>query len=263
MADAATRSQTSERTKPSGASVVLDEIHVRYRVAGAGSPRLRELFTGDHEGRKRKDVHALRGVSFTANAGDFVGVIGRNGSGKSTLLRTIAGLLPATSGRVWVAEQPRLLGVGAVLKNDLTGRENIVLGGTALGIRRNDVRALMGDIIEFSGLEEFIDMPMRTYSSGMKARLQFAIATAIEPEILLIDEALAVGDQEFKRRSQERIDDLLDQAGTVFLVTHSLSTVRKQCSRAMWLDKGQIQAVGHPDDVVDEYESATAGRDGS
>lgn len=237
---------------------MLDDIHVRYRVAGSGSPRLRDLFTGDLEGRRRKDVHALRGVSLTAKAGDFVGVIGRNGSGKSTLLRTVAGLLPATSGQVWVAEQPRLLGVGAVLKNELTGRENIVLGGTALGMRRDEVRALMGEIINFSGLAEFIDMPMRTYSSGMKARLHFAIATAVEPEILLIDEALAVGDEEFKRRSQERIDELLENAGTVFLVSHSLSTVRRHCTRAMWLDHGAAVEVGEPDEVVRAYKRSTS-----
>lgn len=234
-------------------SVVVDHVEVTYTIFQEGPPKLRKMFASDVQGSRVRQVQAVRDVSFVVRPGEAVGIIGHNGSGKSTLLRTLAGLLPPTGGRVFARSVPILLGVGAVLDKDLSGRRNILLGGTALGHRRADLEERVDDIIDFAGLEDFVDMPIRAYSSGMKARLQFAIATSVTPDILLIDEALAVGDEEFKDRSEERIQQLAEEAGTVFVVSHSLSSIREMCTRALWLDHGRLVADGDPDAVVKAY----------
>ncbi|HVM14486.1 MAG TPA: ABC transporter ATP-binding protein [Egibacteraceae bacterium] len=241
--------------------VVAQDAHVTYRVYEDRRSGFREVVARGLRPRPQREIDAVRGVSLTAHGGEIVGVIGPNGSGKSTLLRALAGLLPVTSGAVYARSQPVLLGVGAALQSGLSGRRNIVLGCLALGMSRREVTERMGDIIEFSGIGDFIDMPMRAYSSGMRARLQFAIATAVTPEILLLDEILAVGDRDFREGSKERIRALKDQAGTVFLVSHSLGEIRKVCTRAIWLEKGRIVVDGDPADVTDRYERATANVD--
>jgi teichoic acid transport system ATP-binding protein len=196
----------------------------------------------------------VNGVSFVAREGETIGIVGHNGSGKSTLLRAVAGLIPVTSGSILATSTPVLLGIGAALKPDLTGRQNIVLGGTALGISRKVMLDQLDDIIEFSGLGGSIDRLFRTYSSGMKARLQFSVSTAVQPAILLVDEALSVGDEEFKERSNERIQELVGGASTVFLVSHSLGTIAQRCDRAIWLDQGNQRAIGPAADIVAEYQ---------
>jgi teichoic acid transport system ATP-binding protein len=203
-------------------------------------------------------VKAIRGVSFTAYEGESIGLIGRNGSGKSTLLRAIAGLLPPTQGAVYTSAQPSLLGVNAALMNSLTGERNVVLGCLAMGMTPAEAREKYDDIVEFSGLGEFIDLPMRTYSAGMASRLRFAIAAAKSHDVLLIDEALATGDADFRRRSQERIEQLREEAGTIFLVSHSLKTVVATCNRAIWLDRGKIERDGDAKSVVEAYQEAVA-----
>jgi teichoic acid transport system ATP-binding protein len=203
-------------------------------------------------------VHAVRGVTFTAHRGESIGLIGRNGSGKSTLLRAVAGLLPATRGAVFTDGQPTLLGVNAALMGDLTGERNIILGCLAMGLTPAQAKERYADIVEFSGLGEFIDLPMRTYSSGMQQRLRFAIAAVKSHDVLMIDEALATGDAEFRRRSEDRIRELRDEAGTVFLVSHSLDVVTQTCTRAIWLDKGEIKMDGDADSVVKAYSAATS-----
>ena len=160
-------------------------------------------------------MHAVRGVSFVLREGDTLGLIGSNGSGKSTLLSALTGLLPLEQGRIHVRSRPTLLGVGAVLRPALSGRRNIVLGLLAVGLNAREAHERVDDVIDFSGIRESIDLPMKTYSSGMRARLTFAIATAVTPDILLIDEALAVGDEQFRKRSRERIDDVLAGAGAL------------------------------------------------
>jgi teichoic acid transport system ATP-binding protein len=241
-------------------SVLADDVQLTYRVyTDSRRPTLRRFFTRGLHGRPAREVEAVRGVSFQARRGEAVGLIGRNGSGKSTLLRVVAGLLPATAGAVYATSDPVLLGVGAALHRELSGRRNVFMGGTALGIPRNLLEERFDDIVAFAGLEEFIDLPLRAYSSGMQARLQFAIATVTTPDILMIDEALAVGDQEFKRRSEKRIKKMVDQAGTVFLVSHSMGSIRDVCSRVIWLDRGRIVEDGPVDDVVDHYLDATDG----
>jgi teichoic acid transport system ATP-binding protein len=205
-------------------------------------------------GRAKTEIKAVKNVSFSVNRGESVGLVGANGAGKSTLLRGVAGLLPVTKGRVYARSRPTLLGVAAALQPMLSGRRNIYIGGLALGLSRREIDAQVKEIIEFSGLQDFIDLPMRAYSSGMRARLQFSIATAVAPEILLIDEALAVGDRQFRRRSAKRIAEIRANAGTIFLVSHNLNEIRQSCTRGIWLDHGELLMDGPVNDVVDAYE---------
>ncbi|MCS0638022.1 ABC transporter ATP-binding protein [Streptomyces sp. LP05-1] len=248
-------------------TVIADDVHIVYRVhggsggKGSATAALSRILRGDKgESRGVRKVHAVRGVSFTAYRGEAIGLIGTNGSGKSTLLRAIAGLLPTESGRVYTDGQPSLLGVNAALMGDLTGERNVILGGLAMGMSREEVRERYQDIVDFSGINEkgdFITLPMRTYSSGMGARLRFAIAAAKDHDVLMIDEALATGDRKFQIRSEERIRELRKEAGTVFLVSHSNASIRDTCDRTLWLEKGELLMDGPTDEVLRAYEKET------
>lgn len=235
--------------------MIVDQVDITYRIYADSAPKLRKAFVGNRQQREYRAVEAVRGVSFVARRGEAIGIVGHNGSGKSTLLRAIAGLVPITAGEVYASSIPVLLGVAAALEQDLSGRRNILLGGTALGIPRKQVEERLDDIVAFAGVEEFIDLPLRAFSSGMRSRLQFAIATSVTPEILMVDEALSTGDAEFKERSDERIREMLAEAGTVFVVSHSMKSVRDICTRTLWLDHGRLIADGDTDDVVDAYEA--------
>ncbi|MEU8760464.1 ABC transporter ATP-binding protein [Streptomyces sp. NPDC048659] len=249
-------------------TVIADDVHIVYRVNGGGGgkgsataalSRIIKRKKGDAERGVRK-VHAVRGVSFTAYRGEAIGLIGTNGSGKSTLLRAIAGLLPTESGKVYTDGQPSLLGVNAALMSDLTGERNVILGGLAMGMSREEVKSRYQDIVDFSGINEkgdFISLPMRTYSSGMGARLRFAIAAAKKHDVLMIDEALATGDRKFQIRSEARIRELRKEAGTVFLVSHSNKSIRDTCDRVLWLEKGELLMDGPTDEVIAAYEKET------
>ncbi|MEU0845276.1 ABC transporter ATP-binding protein, partial [Streptomyces sp. NPDC005962] len=198
--------------------------------------------------------------TFVAYRGESIGLIGSNGSGKSTLLKAVAGLLPAERGSVYTDGQPSLLGVNAALMNDLTGERNVILGGLAMGMSREQVRERYEDIVEFSGINEkgdFITLPMRTYSSGMGARLRFSIAAAKDHDVLMIDEALATGDRKFQKRSEARIRELRKDAGTVFLVSHNNKSIRDTCDRVLWLEKGELLMDGPTDEVIEAYEKET------
>ncbi|HEY3001749.1 MAG TPA: ABC transporter ATP-binding protein [Kribbellaceae bacterium] len=239
-------------------TVIADDVHIVYKVlAGSGgkgtaASALSRLMRRQERPTIR-EVHAVKGVSFTAYKGDAIGLIGRNGSGKSTLLKAIAGLLPPVRGSVYTSGRPSLLGVNAALMSDLTGDRNVVLGCLAMGMSQEEIDTRYDDIVDFAGVGEFIDLPMRTYSSGMAARLRFAIGSARTHDILLIDEALATGDADFQAKSEQRIKDLRDEAGTVFVVSHSLSVVTDTCNRAIWLDKGTMKMDGDVQEVVDAY----------
>jgi teichoic acid transport system ATP-binding protein len=245
--------------------VIVDDLHVVYRVYGAGGDKgtaataLMRVVKRQRRPSVR-EVHAVRGVSFVARHGDAIGIIGRNGSGKSTLLQAIAGLLPPERGCVYTSGQAALLGVNAALLDDLTGERNVVLGCLAMGMTPQEVKERYQSIVDFSGVGNFIDYPMRTYSSGMAQRLRFSIASAKSHEILMIDEALATGDANFRAKSHEKIMELRREAGTVFLVTHNLAEIEASCNRVVWLEKGQVIRQG--DDVsaiVDAYIEATGG----
>lgn len=233
-------------------TVDVQHVSVTYRVSTDRRPRLRDRVAGNAT-QTFREINAVKDVSLTAYEEDVIGVIGRNGSGKSTLMKALAGLLPVTSGDVYATSQPTLLGVSAVLRPNLSGRRNIILGGLALGLTRKQIEAKTPDIVAFTGLNDFIDLPIRTYSSGMRARLHFAIATAVEPDILIVDEALSVGDEEFKQRSKHKIGEMRARAGTVFIVSHSLSTITDLCNRAIWLDGGRIKKDGDAETVVADY----------
>jgi teichoic acid transport system ATP-binding protein len=240
-------------------TVVVDDLHLNYRIigksAGGGAPAaLRRLLTGE-KAQGQRSVHAVRGVSFTTYRGEAIGLIGPNGSGKSTLLRAVAGLMAPSQGVVWTRGQASLLGVSAAMMQSMSGDQNIMLGCLAIGMTPAEVAEEYDGICEFADIGEFVHLPMNTYSSGMGARLRFAIAAARAPEILLIDEALATGDAKFRRRSEKRILELREQAGTVFLVSHGLGIIRDTCNRAIWLEKGRIIADGEANEVVDAYEN--------
>jgi teichoic acid transport system ATP-binding protein len=205
------------------------------------------------QGTGRSFVHALKGISFDAAEGDAIGVVGPNGSGKSTLLAALAGLIAPTSGEVLVAEEPKLLGVGATLIAAATGYRNIRLGCLALGMSKGEVNDKIDEIVEFTDIGEAINRPLRTYSSGMRARLHFAIATSVKPRILLIDEALSVGDKSFRAKSAARIEEIVAHAGTLMLVSHSMDEVARLCSRALWIENGELVADGPVDEVLDAY----------
>ncbi|MGZ4494258.1 MAG: ABC transporter ATP-binding protein [Nocardioides sp.] len=240
------------------ATVVVDDVHLNYRIVGkrsggaAGAVRrmlLREERPGD------RSVHAVRGVSLTAYRGEAIGLIGPNGSGKSTLLRAIAGLMSPSQGVVWTRGQASLLGVSAAMIQAMSGDQNILLGCLAIGMTPDEIADQYDAICAFADIGDAVHLPMSTYSSGMGARLRFTIAAARAPDILLIDEALATGDADFRRRSEARIEELRGRAGTVFLVSHGLGIIRKTCSRAIWLEDGKIVVDGEADAVVDAYEN--------
>lgn len=205
-------------------------------------------------GRRGSVVEALKNVSLVAYEGQSVGLLGHNGSGKSTLLRLIAGGDAPTSGEVLVASQPSLLGVSAALQPRLSGAQNVRLGCLAMGMSREQTDEVYGNILEFADLGDAIHRPMNTYSSGMGARLRFAIATSIEPDILLIDEALSTGDATFAMKAKDRMGELLGRSGTVFLVAHGGGVIRQNCNHAIWMHEGEIIADGELENVAQPYD---------
>jgi teichoic acid transport system ATP-binding protein len=243
-------------------SLLVDDLYVTYRVFGArkvghgAGPKtgvFDKVFGRTRHQGAVTQVPALRGISFTARHGESIGIVGVNGSGKSTLLRAIAGLIPPTKGAVYAAGDPALLGVNAVLMADLTGERNIMIGGLALGLTPKQIDERYDEIVEFSGIGDFVNLPMKAYSSGMSARLRFAISVAAVPDILMIDEALATGDAAFRQRSKERIDEVRASAGTVFLVSHSLATIESICSRVLWIHQGELVMDGPAHEVCAAY----------
>ncbi len=200
---------------------------------------------------------ALKDATFEIPAGSMFGIVGHNGSGKSTALKVLAGIYRPTSGEVDVrGRMSALLELGAGFHPELTGRENIALNGALLGMSRQQVSSATEEIIEFSGLEDFIDAPLKTYSSGMQVRLGFAIAVKVDPDILVIDEVIAVGDEDFQRKCFDYIYDLRSRGATVVIVTHAMGIVADMCDQAMWLDHGEVQAIGPAREVVDKYIAA-------
>ena len=197
---------------------------------------------------------ALKGVSFAVKKGECPGIIGKNGSGKSTLLSLILGTIYPTKGSITVSQKVTpLLELGAGFHPDLTGRENILINGVLLGLTKDEVFTRMEEIIAFSEIGEFIDMPIRTYSSGMYLRLAFSVAITTDPKLLLIDEILSVGDEAFQKKSRDVLIGLIKGGVTTILASHNMAAIKDICNRVIWLDKGEIRADGEPEKVVQEY----------
>lgn len=238
---------------------------IELQAVGVRFPRqrtrtLRERLRQVARGRfPRETVEALHDVSFRVERGETLGIVGSNGSGKSTLLRVIAGILTPSSG-CCITRGPvaPIIELGAGFDFDLTGRENVYFNGALLGRSRREIRASLDAIVDFSGLGGFIDQPMRTYSTGMVARLAFSIVTRVEADIILLDEVLAVGDESFRERSRERIESIYGSGAAVVLVSHDLESIERLCHRAVWLDRGRIAASGDAREVVGRYYAAVA-----
>ena len=236
--------------------LLINEVDIDYEVWEDRRRGLRERFTG-LQGAGRTVIHAVKGASFAVYEGESVAIMGSNGSGKSTILAAIAGLLPVTGGEIYASYEPRLMGVGAALLPKVSGMRNIRIGCLALGMSVEQIDERLDSIIEFADIGEAINRPLRSYSSGMKARLLFAIATSIRPKILMIDEALSVGDKEFRAKSEGRIQDMLNHAGTLLMVSHNMNELKRLCTRGIWLEEGVILADGPLDEVIATYTEGT------
>jgi lipopolysaccharide transport system ATP-binding protein len=204
---------------------------------------------------RRERYWALRDISFSLYRGESFGVIGRNGAGKSTLLKVLAGIIEPDKGRIWRTElRADLLSLRLGFVPHLNGRENAILSGILMGLRRRQMETALGDIAAFAELEEFMEQPLRTYSAGMKARLGFAVAFHADPDILLVDEALGVGDADFRRKSTELMRQKIRSDKTVVVVSHSASVIRELCDRVVWIERGQTRQVGRADEVLANYD---------
>jgi ABC-type polysaccharide/polyol phosphate transport system ATPase subunit len=236
-------------------SIQVQDVSVTYRTSLERRPTFKSTLV--RLGRRERVVHeieALKHVSLEVPQGSVIGIMGANGAGKSTLVRTMAGILPPTSGRVEVnGRVSTLLALGVGFNKDLTGRQNVTLGGLAAGLSRGQLAEKYEEIVEFAELDEFMDLPMRTYSSGMYGRLGFSVAVNMEPDILLIDEALSVGDARFRKKSFNKMRELCKQARTIVLVSHSLGSIQDLCDSAIWMHKGELQMQDEPQTVIDAY----------
>lgn len=243
-------------THDADAAVRIKDLHITYRVNLERKPSLKNTLVKAGRGQKTnfREVNALRGVSFDVPQGKCTGVIGANGAGKSTLMRAVAGILPPSSGSIEVrGKVSTLLALGVGFNTALTGRENVVLGGLAAGLTRGQVTSKFDEIADFADLGDFIDMPMRTYSSGMFSRLAFAVAVHMEPDILIIDEALSAGDASFKEKAAKKMEGLMDSAGTMLLVSHALATIQELSDEVVWLHKGKLIRRGDPKEICKAY----------
>jgi len=236
-------------------SIVVHDVSVTYRTSFDRRPTLKETFKrlGRRE-RIVREIEAVKHVSFEVPHGTVLGIVGSNGAGKSTLVRTIAGILPPTEGRIDVfGRVSTLLALGVGFNKNLSGRDNVRLGGLAAGLGREQLDEKYEEIVKFAELGEFMDLPMRTYSSGMYGRLAFSVAVNMDPDILLIDEALSVGDARFRRKSANKMRELCGQARTIVLVSHALGSIRELCDQAIWMDGGVMRMWDDPESVVDAY----------
>lgn len=236
-------------------SIRVEDVSVTYKTSFERAPTLKTtmLRLGRRE-RVVREIEAVKHVSFDVPRGSVLGVVGANGAGKSTLVRTIAGILPPTSGRVEVRGRvSTLLALGVGFNKNLSGRENVTLGGLAAGLSREQLADKYDDIVKFAELGEFMDLPMRTYSSGMYGRLAFSVAVNMEPDVLLIDEALSVGDARFRRKSFNKMRKLCAQDRTIVLVSHALGSIQQLCDHAIWMHQGELRMWDDPDTVVNAY----------
>lgn len=242
-----------------GTALTVDNVTKTFRIHHERASSLKQYIAAGGRNHYEEFV-ALSNVSFNVDEGEAVGIIGHNGSGKSTLLKCMAQILTPNSGRIEVhRKMAALLELGAGFHQELSGRDNVFLNASILGMGRKEIVARFDEIVDFSGLHEFIDTPVKTYSSGMYVRLAFAVAINVDPELLLIDEILAVGDVTFQKKCMEKFVDFRTQGRTLVLVTHDTHTVREFCDRAIWLDHGVVRRDGDPAEIVDEYTETMLG----
>jgi lipopolysaccharide transport system ATP-binding protein/teichoic acid transport system ATP-binding protein len=236
--------------------VSVQDVSITYRTTFEKRPTLKNALVSI--GRREKtvrEINAVRDVSFDVPQGTVLGIIGNNGAGKSTLVRAIAGILPPTSGRIEVRGRvSTLLALGVGFNANLTGQENVILGGLAAGYSREEIEDRYQEISDFAELGDFMEAPMRTYSSGMFSRLAFSVAVHMDPDILLVDEALSAGDAHFKQKATRKMTELVESARTMFLVSHALATVRSMCNDAIWINQGRLVLRGTPTEVVAAYQ---------
>ena len=232
-----------------------ENITMRYLMTYDRVKSIKEYLVQLVQGKlKYEEFFALQNVSFDIIKGEVVGIIGNNGAGKSTLLKIISGILKPTSGKVEVKGNiVPMLELGSGFDHDLTGRENIFLNGAILGYSEDFLKSKYNEIVEFSELGKFIDVPIRNYSSGMMMRLAFSVATVVNPDILIVDEILAVGDADFQEKSKKRMLELMGGGTTVLFVSHSLEQIREMCDRVIWLEHGQVKMIGETNEVCNKY----------
>lgn len=234
----------------------LDQVSLYRRTQEEFSYDLKKTLLSFLEGKYRKPSKKLilDKVDLVVNAGEKIGIIGSNGSGKSTMLKLICGILKPTTGNLWVkGEIAPLIELGAGFDPELSVKDNIVLYGVMLGFSRKEMKERVFSILDFAELQDYMFAPVKSLSSGMSARLGFAIATDVQPDILILDEVLSVGDESFKNKSQKRIDKLWDHHTTILVVSHGLEFIQKSCERAIWLDRGKIRFAGNTEDTIAHY----------
>lgn len=238
-------------------SIRVENLSIKFRIYHDSSPSLKSFFASLFERRRGgsySEFYAVNGVSFEIKAGDRVGIIGRNGAGKSTLLKALCRVYESTEGTISVDGRiAPLLEVGAGFHHEFTGRENIHLNGAIVGYTKQQLKLIEPEVIAFSELEEFIDTPVKYYSTGMYMRLAFSLATAMHPDILVLDEIFAGGDAAFMVKAQARMHDLIDKANIMILVSHDHELVKSLCNRVIWMDHGKIIADGAPEAIVNRY----------
>lgn len=231
-------------------SVIIEDVTKIYKLYGRKLEKLKDLLLPGEYG---EEFYALRNISFSVNEGDVVGVVGVNGSGKSTLSKIIAGIIPPTSGTIERNGETSIIAVNAGLDKQLSGRENIELKLLMLGFDKDKIRELEPDIVEFADIGQFIDQPVKTYSSGMKSRLGFAISVNVNPDILVIDEALSVGDDTFTDKCLDKMNEFKEQGKTIFFISHALGQIKQFCEKLIWLEYGQIKTYGPIGDILPQY----------
>lgn len=233
---------------------ISKKFRISHQTGGYLSLRERMVNALKFEKINTEDFWALKDVSFEVQAGESIGIIGRNGAGKSTLLKILSKITPPTTGKIISRGRiASLLEVGTGFHPELTGRENIFFNGSLLGMKRKEIESKFDEIVDFSGVEKFLDTPLKHYSSGMQLRLAFAVAAFLEPEILIIDEVLAVGDAEFQKKCLGKMEDVSKSGRTILFVSHNMAAIRALCSSAILFEHGKVKAIGNPSDLISEY----------
>jgi ABC-type polysaccharide/polyol phosphate transport system ATPase subunit len=251
----ANEAPAADGTSPKRIAISVQDVSITYRTTFERTPTLKDALVRLGRGQRVvREIEAVKHVSFDLEQGKILGIVGHNGAGKSTIMRALAGILPPTSGKVEVRGRvSTLLALGVGFNAQLSGKENVLLGGLAAGLSRAEVAERYDEIADFAELGDFMEMPMKTYSSGMYSRLAFSVAVHMEPDILLVDEALSAGDASFRHKANAKMKELLSQARTMVMVSHALGSITDMCNRAIWMDHGTLMLEGTPEEVVEAY----------